>query len=282
MTGYRKLRERTDQVRDRCQSVWSRAETLLPFRVLRRFSAINGKNRMIILASQAFTAVVPLLLVIASMAAHPEGNNRLAENLIRRFRLNGEAATAFETLFSRPPDAVGGIGVVSIVLLLFSVLSLARTLQGTFEAAWGIPARGVRGTLYGIWGTVLFILELAAFTLLASLLRGTPGGAATTWVVQVAESVLTWLLLQYVLLSRRVPWRRLVPGALLAGAGQVLISAYSAIYMPNLIATNSARYGIIGVALALISWLLVIAAAIVAGAAAGAELGRQPLLTVSE
>lgn len=267
---------------DRCLSLWERAGKLMPFRALRRFAAINGKNRMVILASQAFTAVVPLLLVIASAATSPEGSNQLATSLIRRFRLKGQAAAALETLFSRPPDAVGGFGVVSIVLLLFSVLSLARILQDTFEAAWGVPARGLRGTLYGISGAALFVLEIAAVTLVASLLRGTPGGAVTAWLARVAESVLIWLLLQFVLLSGRVRWRRLVPGAVLAGAGQVLISACSAIYMPNLIAANSARYGIVGVALALITWLLVIAAAIVAGAVIGAELARQPPLTLSE
>ena len=80
----------------------------------------------------------------------------------------------------------------------------------------------------------------------------------------------------YVLLSRRIPWRRLVPSAVLAGLGQVAIAAYSAVVMPNLIASNSARYGVIGVSLALITWLLVIAGAIVIGAVLGAELVRQP------
>lgn len=281
MTTQSKLHDLTGHARDRCLSLWERAGKLMPFRALRRFAVINGKNRMVILASQAFTAVVPLLLVIASMAASPEGSNRLATSLIQRFRLKGQAASALETLFSRPPDAVGGFGVVSIVLLLFSVLSLARTLQDTFESAWGMPARGLRGTLYGISGAALFVLEIAAVTLVASLLRGTPGGAVTAWLARVAESVLIWLLLQYVLLSGRVPWRRLVPGAVLAGAGQVLITACSAVYMPNLISANSARYGVIGVALALITWLLVIAAAIVAGAVAGAELARRPPLTLS-
>ena len=281
MTTQSKLHDLTGHARDRCLSLWERAGKLMPFRALRRFAMINGKNRMVILASQAFTAVVPLLLVIASMAASPEGSNRLATSLIQRFRLKGQAASALETLFSRPPDAVGGFGVVSIVLLLFSVLSLARTLQDTFESAWGMPARGLRGTLYGISGAALFVLEIAAVTLVASLLRGTPGGAVTAWLARVAESVLIWLLLQYVLLSGRVPWRRLVPGAVLAGAGQVLITACSAVYMPNLISANSARYGVIGVALALITWLLVIAAAIVAGAVAGAELARRPPLTLS-
>jgi membrane protein len=275
-----KLHDLTGHAQDRFLPLWQRVAKLLPFRALRRFAAINGNNRMIIVASQAFTAVVPLLLVIASIATHEE-NNRLADDLVKRFRLNGQAAVALETLFSRPPDTAGGFGVLSIVLLLFSVLSLAKTLQGIFEAAWGLPASGYRGIVYGACGTALFVLELALATLLTSLLRRTPGGPVTTWLAHLAESVLLWLLVQYVLLSRRIPWRRLVPGAVLAGVGQVVIAAYSAIIMPGLIASNSARYGVIGVSLALITWLLVIAGAIVIGAVLGAELARQPPITRS-
>jgi membrane protein len=263
---------------DRLPGVIKRLASVLPVRVLRRFVSIDGKTRMVVLASQAFTALVPLLLVIASIGANPDEDNRLANNLIRRFRLDGQAATAVHTLFSRPPDAAGGVGILGAVLLLFSVLSLAKTLQVTFETAWGISPGGFRRTLYGVSGLSLLVADLATLALLAASMRGIPGGSATSLLVRITESVLVWLILQYLLLSRQVPWRRLVPGAALAGAGQLIISVYSAIYMPNLIATNSSRYGIIGVTLALITWLMVVAGAIVAGAAAGAELGGRPQL----
>jgi membrane protein len=266
---------------DWCRSLWKRAEPLLPVRALRRFLAIDGKTRMMIMASQAFTALVPLLIVIASINAYPDGNNRLATDLIHRFRLRGQAADALHTLFSRPPDATGGLGILGFVLLLFSLGGLATALQNTFETAWGVPTGGLRCALYRVWGTALFVAEIVAFALLAAALRGTSGAAVTTLLVQLAESVITWLFLQYLLLSRQIPWRRLIPGAILAGAGQVIISAYSAISMPNLIATNSSRYGLIGVSMALITWLLTITAAIVIAAVAGAELSGQPPLTLN-
>ncbi len=280
MPVNRGIRDIAGRATDRCRSLWKRAEPLLPFRVLRRFLVIDGKTRMVIMASQAFTALVPLLIVIASINAYPDGNNRLATDLIHRFRLRGQAADALYTLFSRPPDATGGLGILGFVLLLFSLMGLATALQNTFETAWGVPTGGLRCALYRVSGTALFVAEIVAFALLAAALRGTPGAAATTLLVQLVESVLTWLFLQYLLLSRQIPWRRLVPGAILAGAGQVIISAYSAISMPNLIATNSSRYGLIGVSMALITWLLTITAAIVIAAVAGAELSGQPPLTL--
>jgi membrane protein len=281
VAAHSRIRDIAGHTADRCRSLWKRAESLLPVRALQRFLAIDGKTRMVIMASQAFTTLVPLLIVIASINAYPGGDDRLATTLIHRFRLQGQAADALHTLFSRPPDAIGGLGILGFVLLLFSLMGLAKALQNTFEAAWGVPTGGLRCTLYRISGTTLFVAEIVAFALLSAALRGTPGAAATTLLVQFVESCITWLFLQYLLLSRKIPWRRLIPGAILAGAGQVIIGAYSAISMPNLIATNSSRYGIIGVSLALITWLLTIAAAIVIAAVAGAELSGQPPLTLN-
>lgn len=255
-----------------------RTASWLPIRVLHRFAAIDGKNKTLILAGQAFTAVIPLLMVIASIGAQAHEQNKLAGNLIHRFSLNGEAASAMHAFFSRPPGTAGGIGLVGVALLLFSVLTFAKVLQVTFETAWGLPSGGFRRNLYGLSATAVLVGELTALTLLASLVRGIPGGTAVNLVVRVASSVLFWVAMQYVLLSGRIGWRSLVPGAVLGGVGQVLVSLASTAYMPNLIATNSSRYGIVGVALALLSWLIVLAGAIVASAVAGPELaGRPPL-----
>ena len=228
------------------------------------------------MASQAFTALIPLLLVIASIGEQSHEQNRFADSLIHRFRLQGQAATSVHTLFSRAPDAGGGVGVLSAVLLLFSLLTLARILQNTFEAAWSMPLAGLRRTVYSFSGTVTLLAELIVLTLLASLMRGIPGRPVTSLLIRVVGSVLFWMALQYLLLSRRVPWRALIPGAVVAGVGQVVISLLSALYMPHLIATNSARYGAIGVALALVTWLLIIAWAVVVGAVIGAELAGRP------
>ena len=60
---------------------------------------------------------------------------------------------------------------------------------------------------------------------------------------------------------------------MVAGAGQIVVSMSSALWMPQVVSTNTARYGLIGVTLALVTWLIVLAAAVVAGAVVSAELG---------
>jgi hypothetical protein len=64
--------------------------------------------------------------------------------------------------------------------------------------------------------------------------------------------------------GRRVTWRRFIPAGALATACATTYGAFSTVYMPRRLASYSERYGLIGVTLALIGWLLGIAHIIVA------------------
>jgi membrane protein len=165
--------------------------------------------------------------------------------------------------------------VVSFVVLLVALFTLTGVLQRTYEAAWDLPKRGLPGTLHGLTGTSLLFAQLIILTLFASTLRGLPVGSVLLGFVRFTVGVPLWLALQYLLLSRRIPARVLLPGAVVASAGQLVLSVYSALWMPGLVATNSERYGLIGVTFALVSWLIVIGLGIVAGAVVSAEIGER-------
>ncbi len=255
-----------------------RLEGSFLFRCFARFSAIDGKTRALVLAGQAFTSLVPLFILVASLGAHSSKDSALADSLVTRFHLAGGSAQAVRTLFTRPPGATGTLGVASLIVLLFSLLSLTRAFQGVYESAWGFQPRGFRGTLNGLSGTGLIVSEVIVLTLLASALRGAPAATFVTALIRFVVSVVLWLALQWLLLSRRVAWRVLRPAALLAAAGQLLVSWASSLYMPQLISKDAGRYGIIGVTLALLSWLIVIGVYVVAVAVIGAELAGVPAL----
>ncbi|HKE49927.1 MAG TPA: YhjD/YihY/BrkB family envelope integrity protein, partial [Actinomycetes bacterium] len=215
------------------------------------------------------TAFVPLLIVIASLLP---GESGVGDGLIQRFHLSGESAEAVRTLFARPPDSGGALALGGILLLIFSSLSLARSMQRAYEAAWQLPP-GLRGTLNGAAALSVLLTQLILLSLLASLLRGIPAGSAITFILRACLAVGLWLLLQHLLLGGRVAWRLLVPGAIAAAAGQQALSLFSAVWMPNLIERNADRYGVIGVTFALLSWLTVLGILLVAAAVIGAELG---------
>jgi membrane protein len=260
-------------VRALAVSVVDRTADWLPVRCLRRAMAINGRDRAFVLAGQAFTTVIPLLILM-SAATGRNGSALIADRLNDRFRLTGAPAQALRTLFERPPGATGAITIVGLVMLLYSLTSLTRSLQRTFEAAWGLPPAGVKGTLHGLTGMGMLFASVLVLSLLVSLVRPLPAGAVVAPVLRTVAAAALWLILQDQLLSRRIPMRMLLPGAAVAGIGQTAISMYSNTWMPRVIADNADRYGVIGVTFAMVSWLIVIGFALVAFAAVTAELGR--------
>ncbi|HKE50366.1 MAG TPA: hypothetical protein VKE25_02535, partial [Actinomycetes bacterium] len=76
------------------------AEQSLPGRCVQRYLAIKGTVLGLMISGHAFTAFVPLLIVIASLLP---GESGVGDGLIQRFHLSGESAEAVRTLFARPP-----------------------------------------------------------------------------------------------------------------------------------------------------------------------------------
>jgi membrane protein len=200
----------------------------------------------------------------------------MADRLAARFHVTGASAQSIRTLFERPPGATGSITIAGLVVLVFSLLSLTRSLQRTYEAAWRLPAIGVRGTLNGISAIGLLIASLLVLSLLVGLLRQVPAGSALAFVLRVVANTAVWLLLQSLLLSRRVPLRRLLPGSIVIGAGSAILTVYSALWMPRLIENNAGRYGIIGITFAILTWLILVCLLLVTAAVISAEIGGAP------
>jgi membrane protein len=256
----------------RAAELASRTESMLVVRCVRRFGAINGRDRALVLGGQAFTTLIPLLIVVAAAAAR-KGPTTLADRTAARFHVTGASAQAIRTLFERPPGATGTITVAGAVVLVFSLLSLTRSLQRTYEAAWQLPAMGLRGTLNGMTAIGLFLASFLVLSLLVGLLRPVPAGSVLAFVLRVVTNTAVWLILQSLLLSRRVPIRRLLPGSVAIGVGIAILSLYSALWMPRLIEENAARYGIIGITFALLTWLILVCFLVVVAAVLSAEMG---------
>ena len=125
-------------------------ETTFVGRCLRHFIALQGIDRAVFLASQAFTALIPLLLLVSAVAP-ADDRDIISVGIIRRFHLSGGAADAVRLLFAHPGDSV--TGVLSVFLLVFSGVSLTRRLQRMYQQAWGLEApAGVGHALNAGWG----------------------------------------------------------------------------------------------------------------------------------
>ncbi|MGY1733532.1 YhjD/YihY/BrkB family envelope integrity protein [Geodermatophilus sp. SYSU D01045] len=255
-------------------AVTGRLATTFPGRCVAAFLEQRGIDRAMAVSAQAFTALIPLLLLVSLLA--PGGDGPLvADIVIDRFRLTGAAAADVQKLFASAGDA--GIGVLSVVLLVFSAVSLARRLQRMYQQAWGLPPRtGLRGSVDALLGIAALLLMIVLLSFLHGLVA--PGSVPRVlgWTGHVLASCLLWTSIPWLLLGGRLPWRRLLPTGVLAAVCSALYAVATAVYMPLLMESYSRRYGLFGVTLALVGWLLCIAVIAVVTTIAGAEFDRAP------
>jgi membrane protein len=227
-------------------------------------------DRSVAIASQAFVAFVPFLVVAAAVL--PIGNRgSYADTIVRRFDLHGSSADAVQTVFAKPAEVQSTLSGIGVFLLVISALSFCRAMQRMYEKAWRLAPMGIRHS----GNHLLWLVLAAAYATVASTLNT----AATEWLgaggrlaVAAALSVGLWLWTPYILLGRRIPRRSLRATAVMTASGMLLLSAASILYMPRTIAESAARFGPIGIAIALVSWLISAGFVLVIAAAFGAVL----------
>jgi uncharacterized BrkB/YihY/UPF0761 family membrane protein len=137
-----------------------RLETTFLGRCVSSFLAFRRIDRATAIAAQAFTALIPLIILTAGLAP-ADHRDLVSDVLVRKFHLGGSAADAVRTLFAHP--AAASTGVFSVVLLIFSGVSLARRMQRMYQDAWQLaPRQGVRGSLNAALTLAVLLLDRPA------------------------------------------------------------------------------------------------------------------------
>ncbi len=238
-----------------------------------RTIALEFVERAIALASLAFTALIPVG-VVASAFVPGLDDDGLADSIVRRFHLDAQTASIVNSVFAPPEEVKQTVSVVGVVLLVGSALSFTRAMQRLYERAWRLPQLGVRATPAGL----IWLAWVVAFVSIFGGVRSEIIASARPIVdviVALTFAGIVWLATPWILLSRRVGWRPLLPTAVLTSVAMTALSIASTVYMPRSISDSAAHYGPIGVAIALVSWLVAAGFVLVVCAAVGAVLGER-------
>lgn len=239
-----------------------------PLACLHRFTAIEGTLQATVLAAQAFTSLIPFTVVASAFAP---GDSDLADTIVERFGLEGESAASVHQLFASAGTTQSAVTWISIVILVLSALSFTRALQRVFQRAYGRPAGGIKDdTRRGL----VWVLAFAVWLTVTSPLRGSledVGGVVVAVTVSTVAGFFIWLGTPLILLGER-DWRRLAPGAAISGLLGALLGVAAGIYVPIAMDWSADKYGLIGIAFALQSFLLVAAFVVVIGAVVGATV----------
>ena len=238
-------------------------------RSLQRFVELEGFDRSMALAGQAFATLLPLMIVFGTVAQG--SSEEVADDLIERLDVSGSAADALREAVAQPPDS--GLSIVGAVLLVISALSFTRAMQRMYVRAWRLEPLGVRGNLWGLVWLAVFIAFWSLQPAIVELFDG-----IVSFVVALALSTLLWLWTPWLLLAKRIPWRRLLPQAFLNAVGLAAVAVGGAVYLPRAVASASAEFGVLGVAFTLLSLLFAVSFVLVVTAALGATLVESPRL----
>jgi membrane protein len=234
-----------------------------------RFIAVQGIDRAMALSAQAFTALLPLLVVYAAVVPQPSGED-FAARVIKKFGLEGASADSVRQAFA-PENAVqSSVTALGVFLLIVSALSFTRGLQRLFEGAYRLPALGMRGTGYGLQWIGLVVVLVTLRPIAIDALHGVANAIAT-----LSSGTLLWLATPYLLMGKRLAWRRLLPGAVLTAIAMSLLGVASLIWIPRTLDSLSSQFGFIGVAFAIVSWLFAAGCVLVGSASIGAVIDER-------
>jgi membrane protein len=263
-------REREPQRVDETPSFLDKVAKRLPFLkpvadVQRRYGDVGGNHLAAAFTLQAFLSIFPLLLavlaVVGFVSVHSHaggpGQGDLAARLVDQLGLQGESAKMMTDAVSAAERSRKAASIVGFLGLLWSGLGLVGALQFAYNSVWQVKDRGMKDKAFGLaWlagAAVLFVGGAAVTT----VLRWLPGFLAPLGIlVTFLVSFGLWLWTLRVLPNTRLPWRTLVPGALLGAIGLEILKAFGAYYVPKAVASSSALYGSLGIVFAVLAWLL--------------------------
>jgi membrane protein len=270
--GDRKKQSRT--AAEESPSFLDKVAKKLPFlkpvaAVQRRYGDVGGNQLAAAFTLQAFLSIFPLLLVglavLGFVSAHSHGvaggvtgQGDLAGRLVEQLGLQGESAKMMTDAVHAAERSRKAASIVGFLGLLWSGLGLVAALQFAFNSVWQVKDRGMKDKAFGLFwlggAAVLFVGGAAATT----ALRWLPGFLAPVGVlVTFVVSFGLWLWTLRVLPNTKLPWRALVPGALLAAIGLEVLKAVGAYYVPRAVASSSQLYGSLGIVFAVLAWLLI-------------------------
>jgi membrane protein len=278
--GRSRRRELWSRWRERGERTWSAAQRRFPVitELTSRLLSVNVLDAATRLAAQLFLTAVPLVFVAA--AVMPDSvRDQLVTSTRDLFGLTGASEEQLRDLYGAGgshESLRGTTGAIGAVIVVLSATASSRAMARVCERAWLLPRSGVRVALWRwfvwlvAWGVVL--------VLQGPLRKGFGAGPLIGVPLIFLADVAVWWWTQRLLLSARVPWLRLLPGALLTSAAMTTLSVTARFYMPLALNRSIATYGSLGSVFTLLSWLIACCAVITFTLTAGAVLATEPPL----
>jgi membrane protein len=256
--GLADLRERGLGFWDSIRETW--VGRLLE-RIVRDLARLEVFDRAMTLAAQAFTSIVPLMLVASTLRPqHPGFGSVVADSL----SLSEETRATLAGSIPAGATAAGSIGFFGIIIAIFSATSFSRALERVYLRTWDVRKASVRTAWRWLATVIAVVLAVLAVAFTKSVLEGAIWRGTLAVVVQIAVWTAVWTFVPWMLLQRQVAVRVLAFTAALTAVCMGLLSVAGGLYLPIAMESGARQFGVLGLVFAYIGWLFAIAFVLVA------------------
>ena len=243
--------------RDRFEG--SRAQSFLV-----RLKALDFADQAMLFGAGLLVSLLPFVILLSAFASQ-----RVDDDISLRLGLDRRAAGIVDHLFTSAPASLNVGTATSLVFLIAGMLAVASSLQQIYEKVFGQEHRGVRD----LYRSLTWIVVLCLTVVLESLAeRPVSHAVAGGWLAPlVTAAIMTpffWWTMHF-LLAGRVPWRKLLPSAIITGVFYGGLGIFSKFYFSETIISDSKTYGTIGAIFGIMTWFIAIGAVVILGAVAG-------------
>jgi YihY family inner membrane protein len=235
----------------------------VPLAVVRKFGDDQAGNLAALLAYYGFFSLFPLLLVLVTVLDFV-----LAGNSGLRSKVLSSALAQFPVIGDQLRQNIGSVRGSGLALAaglagtLWAGLGVTQQAQNAMNFTWGVPRKHWPGFGPRLARGLGILAVLGVGTLASTTLSG-----LGTWTgLPVVGRMLPFLgsllinlaLFEFAFLVLTVlkqPWRRLLPGTVLAAVGWSVLQVLGGWYVTHQLRSASQVYGTLAFVIVLLSWL---------------------------
>jgi uncharacterized BrkB/YihY/UPF0761 family membrane protein len=244
----------------------------LGFSLVERDSSIGGGLLAGALAYRLFVLLLPSsLLLVSGLGLYAGSVDKSPSTVAREAGLQGLIASEVASAAASRHRAV--VFLLMVPAVLYATVALYRAIAKVYAIAWHGSGRGVRITPRGVglFGGALLV-QLVAVEIVGWIRRGDQLGGLLALLVYLVLAGGSWLVISTQLPHRNVRWPALVPGALLFGAGLLVVNVFNVYVTTRLVEGRANTYGALGIATALLFSLVLVGRLMVVSAELNAAL----------
>ncbi|MBM7368095.1 hypothetical protein [Gordonia hydrophobica] len=224
----------------------------LGVRIVKAVVAGNVSDRAMTLAAQAFTSILPVLLLLTTLP----GSGAL-DRTLSMFDVSAGIGPGDD------PGSYASFGVIGALMTLISATSMARALDRLYVGVWGVQNSGLRG--WWRWLLVIAVLALAtvAQAMVVVDVNESDGRVILSLVETFAIWTLAWAAVPRILTRNQLRAADLGWLGAASGAGITAFVVVTEVGYARVFHSARSSFGALGVVFASIGWLFVFMAVVV-------------------